>query len=75
MHNHQRVARSLVMELLQEFVEDVVVGLYARIGFGNKILEQPRPLDKKKREELIDTSFANANKCSYGISYSASTLG
>jgi len=36
------------MELLQEFVEDVVVGLYAHIGFGNKILEQPRPLDKKR---------------------------
>ena len=72
MHDHQRVARSLVTELLQEFVEDVVVALYTRICFGNKILEQPRSLYKK--EELVEISFANANKCSYGISYSASTL-
>ena len=49
MHDHQRVARSLVTELLQKFVEDVVVALYARIGFRNKILEQPRPLHKKER--------------------------
>ena len=53
MHNHQRVARSLVTELLQEFVEDVVVGLYARVGFGNKILEQPRPLHKKRDETPV----------------------
>jgi hypothetical protein len=56
MHDHQRVARSLVTELLQKFVEDVVVALYARIGFGNKILEQPHPLHK--REELVDISSA-----------------
>jgi len=56
MHDHQRVARGLVTELLQKFIEDVVVALYARIGFGNKILEQPRPLDEKK--ELVDISFA-----------------
>ena len=49
MHDYQRVARSLVTELLQEFVEDVVVALYAHIGFGNKILEQSRPLYKKER--------------------------
>jgi len=49
MHDDQRVARSLVTELLQEFVEDVVVAFYARIGFGNKILEQSRPLYKKER--------------------------
>jgi hypothetical protein len=56
MHDHQCVARSLVTELLQQFVEDVVVALYARIGFGNKILEQPRPLHKK--EKLVEISFA-----------------
>jgi hypothetical protein len=72
MHDHQRVTRSFVTELLQEFIEDVVVALYARIGFGNKILEQPRPLYKK--EELVEVSFTNVNKHSYGISYSASTL-
>ena len=72
MHEHQRVARSLITELLQEFVENVVVALYACIGFGNKILEQSRPL-YKKREALVGISFANA-KWSYGISYSASTL-
>ena len=49
MHDDQRVARSFVAELLQEFVEDVVVAFYARIGFGNKILEQSRPLYKKER--------------------------
>ena len=48
MHDHQRVPRSLVTELLQKFVEDVVVALYARIRFGNKILEQPRPLHKRE---------------------------
>ena len=73
MHDHQRVARGHITELLQEFVEDVVVALDARIRFGNKILEQPRPLHKK-REVLADISFTNGNKCSYGISYSASTL-
>jgi hypothetical protein len=57
MHDHRRVTRGLVTELLQEFVEFVVVTLYARIGFGNKVLEQPRPLHKKK-EELVDISFA-----------------
>jgi len=48
MHEHQRVARSLVTELLQELVENVVVAFYALIGFGNKILEQSRPLYKKR---------------------------
>ena len=74
MHDHQRVTRSLVTELLQEFVEDVVVALYTRISFGNKILEQSHPLHKKGGV-LVDISIANPNKCSYGISYSASTLG
>jgi len=49
MHDHQRIARGLIAELLQQFVEDVIVALYARIGFGNEILEQPRPLYKKKK--------------------------
>ena len=48
MHDHQRVACSLVTELLQKFVEGVVVALYTRIGPGNKILEQPRPLHEKE---------------------------
>ena len=56
MHDHQRVPRGLVTELLQKFIEDVVVALYACIGFGNEVLEQPRPLHKKR--ELVEISFA-----------------
>jgi hypothetical protein len=48
MHDHQRLAHSLVTELLQKFVEDVVVAFYMCIGFRNKIIEQSRPLDEKE---------------------------
>ena len=72
MHEHQHVACSLVMELLQEFVKDVVVALYARIGFRNKNFEQPHPLYKKGR--INQHQFHNVNKCSYRISYSVNTL-
>lgn len=47
MHNQQSVSCSPVAELLHEFIEDVVVIPNTRVGFGNKILEQPRSLYKR----------------------------
>jgi len=38
MHNHQRISRRPVAELLQKFAEIVVKGLHAVVGFGNQVL-------------------------------------
>ena len=34
MHNHQCIASGLIMELLQEFIKNVVVGCHTFVGIG-----------------------------------------
>lgn len=53
MHDHQRVSRSPVTELLQEFIEDVVVVPNTRVSFRNQILEQPRSLKEMNALTLV----------------------
>ena len=58
MYDHQRIARRPITELLQEFIEDVVVAPHALVSFGNKILEEPRSLHDK--DKFLDIgSIAN----------------
>jgi len=53
MHDHECIACSLVTELLQKLVEDIVVALHERVGFGGEqVLEQPRPL--KEFNKFVD---------------------
>jgi hypothetical protein len=44
MHNHQRIARGPITELLQEFIEDLVIILHMLVGIGQKIFEKPGSL-------------------------------
>ena len=48
MYDHQCIARRPITELLQEFIEDIVVARYALVGFRKKVLEKPRPLYKER---------------------------
>jgi len=64
MHDHQRIACIPVAELLQKLVEDIVVALHERVGFGGEqVLEQSRPLKETDK-------FVNINvmvTLTYGI--------
>ena len=45
MHNHQGIAYSPVATLPPKLVEDIVVVMHERLGFGRVwVLEKPRPL-------------------------------
>jgi len=69
MHDHQRIACSPVAELLQKLVEDIIIVLHERLGFGgDQVLEEPRPL--KETDKFIDISAMV--KSAYGISGSNS---
>jgi len=71
MHNHQRIACSPVAELLQKVVEDIIVALHERVGFGGEqVLEQSRPL--QETDKFVD--FSVMVKSTYGISGSRNTL-
>jgi len=70
MHDYQRIACSPVAELLQKPVEDIDVALHACVGFGEQVLEQPRPL--KETDQIINTS--GMVKSPYGISGSRDML-
>jgi len=58
MHDHQRIACSPVAEFLQKLVEDIVVALHKRVGFGfgeEQVVEQPRPW--KETDTFINISI------------------
>jgi len=56
MHDHECTAYSLVTELLQKLVEDIVVALHEGLGFeGEQVLEQPHPL--KEIDQFVDISI------------------
>jgi len=70
MHDHQRIACSSVIKLLQNLVEDIVIALHGRLGFGGEqILEQPRPL--KETDKFVNINVTT--KSAYGISGSHNT--
>jgi hypothetical protein len=72
MHDHQRIACSPVAELLQELVENIVIALHERVGFGGEqVVEQPRPL--KETDKFVDVSVVV--RSTYGISGPHNTLG
>ena len=65
MHNHQRIACSPVAEFLQKVVEDIVILLHERVGFGREnVREEPRPLEEI--DKFVDIS--GMVKSTYGIS-------
>ena len=71
MHDYQRIACSPVVELLQKLVEDIIVILHERLGFGGEqVLKQPRPL--KKLDKFVNTSVIT--KSTYEISGSHNML-
>ena len=71
MHNHQRIACSLVTELLQKLVEDIVIAQHERVGFGGEqVLEQPYPL--KETNKFVEISVMV--KSTYEMSGSRNTL-
>jgi len=71
MHNHQRISCSPVPELLQKLVEDIVVALHKRDGFGGEqVCEQSRPL--KETDKFVNISVMT--KSAYGISGSHNML-
>ena len=56
MHDHQRIAYSLVAELLQKVFEGIVVVPHERLAFGGEhVLEQPRP--SKRTDKFINISI------------------
>ena len=71
MHDHQRIPRSPIAELLQKLFKDIVIVLHERLGSGgDQVLEQPRPLNET--DKLVDISVKT--KSAYGISGLHNTL-
>ena len=44
MHNHQRISRSIVAELLHKFVENAIKIFYTVVRLRQQVLDQSHPL-------------------------------
>ena len=61
MHDHQRIACSPVTKLLQKLVEDIVIVLHERLGFGGEqVLDQPRSLKETDKSVKISVMTKSA---------------